>query len=581
MGDARPTGRDRRGDGGDPERRTYARGLPLVVRIWAGFGLLVTGGPFVAMAAGMSFELGPNPGLVLALFATAALAFLAVQAFRRGTDIDRRDGRLIHWWGFVVPWRARETALGDVTAVRATLAPLPLLPSSVEVQVGGRPRVLARFASAARASAAAADLVGFLGVAGSVRAFDGERAIDQADVPAAPGSDARSSARGGPARDRWERVSGGRDAVGFRLVSAAMGLAFATGPFWFFGPREGSRWPDPVFIVFCAVGGAAFAAFGLFASRIGVHRVTLDRTTGIATRDAAGLPGMAWAGRVRLADFARVTLGTERRGGGRNSAEYTAYVVGLGGDRAEPFELVAHRSLDAARRDAESAAKWLGLPLHDVSGGAEVVRPAATLDESLAARARRTGERPPSPRPKPGWRLRVEAARRGTTIRIPALGMGPVHVGGVLAALAVAACLGWFAVVPGAGALFALAVSFPPEGFHPIRLIVGFAGLAITVACVEGVWWLVRHRMLVERMEVGTEGLAVQWRHGPLWRSRWLPAATIEEVELAVRPKGFGQRAAENVVRIWSDAGRIEVGLTLDPAERAWLCAALRHHLSG
>lgn len=145
----------------------------------------------------------------------------------------------------------------------------------------------------------------------------------------------------------------------------------------------------PATIIFSVLFGAVFALVGglLIFGRGGM---ILDRRGNTLVK-WWGLLAPMKRKVIQLDLFKKVALNQETRRS-KNSS-YTVYPVRLAGDLTAAVEIEEPRDYQAARGLAEQLAKFLNLPLADSSSGAEVMREAGKLDESLRDQVKRTGER--------------------------------------------------------------------------------------------------------------------------------------------------------------------------------------------
>lgn len=260
---------------------------------------------------------------------------------------------------------------------------------------------------------------------------------------------------------------------------------------------------------------------------------------------------------------------------------YKVFALRLNGQAGEGPCIHDCSSHQAARDLAERICKHLGCALHDSTEGATVVREAAYLDESLAQRHRRLGERVSLPRPPPQARARVAQDGGSFHIRIPATGF---DLREFLFALLIAAGL----ALPFLGivALFA--------GLDGLTGGLWLAGLML-MAAGGGALYMQWYR---EDIRVSAAGISV--RQGVFWRPRQqLPGEAIEELlepggglgtrlssadmdrlqaELAKAGVDGGLlcRGAERIgiigkLLLRSDHGTIAVGWRLGTAEKRWL----------
>lgn len=292
----------------------------------------------------------------------------------------------------------------------------------------------------------------------------------------------------------------------------------------------------------------------------------------------------------RLSDFDRITLGKEVVRSDKSTQ--IVFPVRLEGS-GEPIALRREGDYQSGRRAAESAARRLGLPLHDSTSGATIVRPSDRLDESIRDRARRSGERPVWSDPPEGCRIDRRATAEATVFRLPVAPFNPllfllfvpslIFVGFFLAVFAVP----FWSDAGGEGdsALFGAIFG----AFMSLFIIAPIAAPAVMI---------LRGRAR-EEVVVSAAGLRLT-RRFPIGRRRWeLPIEEIEELEWVERSSRFaGEIDEEHRARMEAlgglfslfikpgailargDRASCEFGGSLTAEERRWLKGAVEFILT-
>ncbi|MCI0341153.1 MAG: hypothetical protein L0216_08350 [Planctomycetales bacterium] len=362
--------------------------------------------------------------------------------------------------------------------------------------------------------------------------------------------------------------NGGGCLILFGLPFLVPGLLVATSPLWGEMTTESGE-AAPVFFV---------VPFGLLFTAVGAGFVfgrsgaILDKDEGTAT---------SWWGllvpfrrTVRpLADFREVAVVREIRRS-KNST-YTVFVVRLAG-AGKPLDLREPRDPVAARRLAEEAAGFLGLPVRDTTGERPLVREAARLDEPLRERLRRTGERAPRPAPPLETPVGHEIANDGATLEMPAPGLRAALVLPLLIGAAISAVVLFAFVHPvlahvaadereGAGVALAL--------FSGPCVAVGLAPLALV-----GLPFL-RAARTRDRVGLSRTGVRVERRGLLLSKAIEMEASEVEEVGIAKAEGRPWKPLGGEVVAIRCDDGTVEIGAGLPKRDLEWLRDLARHYL--
>jgi len=221
-----------------------------------------------------------------------------------------------------------------------------------------------------------------------------------------------------PAPEVLERKSGGGCLRLFGLPFFLAGLFIAQIPLGIIPVSNQDELPGwmmfflPLFAMpFIAVGGAL-----LFGSKT----LVIDRSRNLAV--------VSWKLLVpvrrreyRLDEFSVVSL---RKDLGDSDTPTTFPVELRSATSAAILNIDKPQSYPDARSLSEQLARFLKLPLEDESSGEKVVREHDRLDESLAVRARRTGEKVELPAMPPFMRSSVEQAGRQLVVTIPASSFG-------------------------------------------------------------------------------------------------------------------------------------------------------------
>jgi hypothetical protein len=247
------------------------------------------------------------------------------------------------------------------------------------------------------------------------------------------------------------------------------------------------------------------------------------------------------------------------------------YVIKIHGESGSVIDVIEVKTSEDARKKGEQTAKALNLSLRDNCLGKEIYREAGTLDESLADRAKRTGELPVIP-DMPGS-CKIENRIEGTTaiFEIPPAGFG----GKELAPL----------VMIGAGIIpFFIFTSFMFSGAGDAPIFFkGFMGLffLIPLAVVGGMAYKVMGRVMCRQVIRIDPGMLEVKKIGPGGKSKSIPANELEELELFSRSDGtptnplaaFFGSSGKLVAR--SDTCSINIGEGLSNDELEWFHAVL------
>jgi hypothetical protein len=161
--------------------------------------------------------------------------------------------------------------------------------------------------------------------------------------------------------------------------------------------------------VFSLVGAAFVGAF---------RRVKIDRRQGFAEMAAGAFLAFKRT-RLPLAGITHISLVREKRTrrGKNRTYTYFVYPVKLVGN--EELECSDSQQYEYARGEAEAIARYLRLPIEDSSSGEIRRREYDELDESLAQRRRKAGERPRLPVMPVDTALHVHDENGVTTINLP------------------------------------------------------------------------------------------------------------------------------------------------------------------
>lgn len=342
-----------------------------------------------------------------------------------------------------------------------------------------------------------------------------------------------------PHPDRYERKSGGCFLMLFGLPFLIAGLAVMI-----FGREMKSESGKPVSPVVSILFGAVFAAAGT-GLILGRKGVTLDKRTNRAV-SWWGLMVPMKSTVIPLDSLTQVEITREIRRSDKSSQ--TVYPV-----RAEhtggALSIMETQDYQAARKEAEEVAKFLGLQLSDASDGGEAkVRQADDLDKSIREQARDAGETIDVPSLPVGCRVRHELAGGRLTLEIPAPGVPKVLLIG----------MGIATIMPLGFIAFFITNFFEGKDVPTFFIIgAGVFGLLFLLPIIFGPGRLLLMGKSGERVIVTPESL--EWSLvSPMGaKTIRLPAAEIEELELT------GRGRADEEGRLHDEAHPIARGLLM------------------
>jgi hypothetical protein len=350
--------------------------------------------------------------------------------------------------------------------------------------------------------------------------------------------------------DRLEVKSGGGCLMLFGLPFFGMGLFVMSVPFWQEGGAGAGLVAVPFGFIFAAVGA------GIMFGRAGLIIDTRART---ATR-WWGLLVPFKRTTVPLDDIDAVTISREVRRS-KNST-YTVYPVRLRA-KGTDLDVKEQRDYEAARREGERFAKFLGVKMIDSGSGDTVVREAGTLDESLRDRLAREGRPAERPTEPAACRVTTQVAGTEATFEIPPRGFG-IGDGIAVAALGIflTVALGFFASI-GGGALnedtplpLIAFVAVFALFFLGIPLI-GLVGVISSTRARDRVTASPRELRLVRKMLLTT-------------KTTTIPTDELEELRIGGATRRMSTARGE-VIIARSDRASIEIGAGLKPEELKWL----------
>lgn len=311
--------------------------------------------------------------------------------------------------------------------------------------------------------------------------------------------------------------------------------------------------------------GIALLAGGTYRKSI-----TLDRAAGQADicRRVAGITFRRES--RQLKSFDRVSLGTRIKRS--DNRRYTVYFVSLCG--SSTIELDERQIADFARHSAERVAKFLELPLHDVSSGKMIVRDAASLGMSLREKAGRADERAPLPNPPENLRTDIDLSQGSVAIlSVPAPGWSLGSLLSTIPPCAFGAFMLWmthdaFAIDTDVGEL----------------VIAGIATL-VGVLCIFGsLGFVIAHFTRRVTVTASSEQLTIKSVSLLGWRTRVVAADSVDEV-LVLRPteprrdrkkRGGWNSIGRGGVSIRSDGKTIKFGGHLPNSEQEFLSRFIR-----
>lgn len=160
--------------------------------------------------------------------------------------------------------------------------------------------------------------------------------------------------------------------------------------------------------IFSLLGGAIVGAF---------KKVRINRQQGFA-ETAAGAFFTFKRTRIPLAGITHISLGKEQRTSNTKHGTHTYFVYPVKLIGSGELECSDSQEYEYARSEAESIALYLRLPIQDHSSGEIRLREYAELNDSLAERRRKAGERVQLPVMPVKTRLRVSENNGVTTIEL-------------------------------------------------------------------------------------------------------------------------------------------------------------------
>lgn len=371
----------------------------------------------------------------------------------------------------------------------------------------------------------------------------------------------------GASPDRLSITSGGGCLILFGFPFLAVGLAIVC--LTLTGQMTSG---DPTSTPFLLLFGGLFSIAGACVM-FGRSGVIFDRRSGTATR---------WWGLLipfskkscSLSDMEEVLVTQEVRRS-KNST-YTVYPVRIN-TRTDLWKIREFRDYMQARRQAEEAAKFLGLGIRDSGGGTVVVRAAGTLDDSLRDQALKSGERFEMPAPPAGCRVQYDVSGDEVVFDLPATGFRPGFLLPIILSVLVSGFFAFFFFGPleegwktaGRGASFG----------ESLFSILGLAFISLPIAiAVIGVFLGVMGR---EQVVASPRVLRVV-RRNPLRNSvKEIPAGRVEELfRTAPRQVSAMLFSLEGVLTARSDDAALSFGGSLTSSELDWLHAMVRGLLS-
>ena len=196
-------------------------------------------------------------------------------------------------------------------------------------------------------------------------------------------------------------------------------------------------------------------------------------------------------------------------------------------DGASVFQIDNPMLYPQARKMSEQVAQFLNWPVEDSASGAKVVSELEHLDETVAARTKRTGERLELPAPPPVMRSRVEELGRQLIVNIPGARLGLGEYLGIIVPLGIAMYI--------VAAIFSRAIPIPMQ----YRLFaVGLVALAVIVLGVLPAVRKIRSSTLVT---ASPEELKIEERIGSKKKITTIPGNELEELVLPTRQSFMGE----------------------------------------
>lgn len=307
---------------------------------------------------------------------------------------------------------------------------------------------------------------------------------------------------------------------------------------------------------------------------------------------AAGFVPLLWRKRI-LVDLANGTvqkkngvlsIGTTRTRPGEDfsaarydrhrvrtdKGSHIVYRVVLEAERGGDFDLAHYRRETAARRVAEWLAKLLHFDVIDDTGDEPYRRPFAELDWSLRERRARTGHhREPSPMPNK-MRSVLQAEPSRLTIDIPAFGLQPLVVIGLLFVTGPI----WMVMI---FLTAAASSSTDPASDNDAWFAYAAYGIA-AIPTVSLMTIILVNALRRFHIDATPDELQVQ-ELGLRPRTSTIPAEQLEELSVVQQPHRMDTMLGGGpAIRATSDAGIVQFGQTLPAKETAYL-AELMHDL--
>jgi hypothetical protein len=357
---------------------------------------------------------------------------------------------------------------------------------------------------------------------------------------------------GDPRRLEYRSGGGMRLPMGFLLVAMAVGIGIL-----------GIREEAPPLIL----GAVLFLGCGLFIA-LGRSALEVDLDAR-SYRSWWGLPFPIVVRDGALAGDAKVSLSREIRR--RKNHTYTVFPVRL--ETGRRFTFTTPRSYEKARREAETLAKAIQLPLVDRGLGEEVVRAPDRLDESIRDRAAREGGLVDPGDPPAGILSTIETQGRTIRIHMPPRGFSPK----LLLVLAPVAIFDLVFIV------FLLSLVREADG-PPRWIILSTAVALIVLPLVVMTAFLLRVARSACTIEASPEVLRVSFGSGGRGKVVEIPSRSLEDLDIARVGDVPGRRPLAGVtgfpIVARSDDARVAFGEYLPEEEKTWILRVLKQVLT-
>lgn len=193
-----------------------------------------------------------------------------------------------------------------------------------------------------------------------------------------------------------------------------------------------TRGGDPLPLYIGIPFGSIFACVG-GAILFGRQNLRIDRATGSIEKQWCLLSKPVYTKTRDLKAFDRISLRTEIRRSDKST--YTVYPIRLISETEANFDLSQSRNELEARKEAESLAKFLSLPIHDETSDSLRIRHPDSLDQSIKQKFESGAELNEIPEPPANLKSRIDYDGITLHVEVPPPGF---NIGLVVAILVIA-----------------------------------------------------------------------------------------------------------------------------------------------